>query len=43
MEIDFCLLKSQIKLIIKAVVLRDLAPTIDYPKKLTLGNIFNGA
>lgn len=43
MEIDFCLLKPQINLFIKAVMLRDLAPTIYYPKKLILGNIINGA
>ena len=39
MEIDFCPLKPLIKLFIRAVVLRDVVPTIDYPKKLGLGSI----
>ncbi len=39
-EIDFYLLKSQIKVFIKAGVLSDLGGTVDYPKKLIMGSIF---
>lgn len=42
-EIVFCLLKPQIKLFIKAVVLGDLSLTVDYPKKLVLDSILNPA
>ena len=39
-EIDFYLLKTLIKLFIKAGALGDLGLTVDYPKKLILGSIF---
>lgn len=39
-EIDFYLLKPQIKVFIKAGVLSDLGGTVDYPKKLIMGSIF---
>lgn len=39
-EIDFYLLKSLIKVFIKAGVLSDLGGTVDYPKKLIMGSIF---
>lgn len=39
-EIDFYLLKSLIKLFIKAGALGDLALTVDYPKKLIMSSIF---
>lgn len=39
-EIDYYLLNSLIKLLIKAGVLGDLGMTVDYPKKLVLGSIF---
>ena len=39
-EIDYYLLKSLIKLFIKAGALSDLGMTVDYPKKLVLGSIF---
>ena len=39
-EIDFYLLKSLIKLFIKAGVLSDLGMSVDYPKKLVLDSIF---
>ncbi len=39
-EIDFYLLKPQIKLFIKAGALSDLGMTVDYPKKLVLGSIY---
>lgn len=38
-EIDFYLLKSLIKLFIKAGALSDLGMTVDYPKKLVLDSI----
>ena len=39
-EIDFYLLKSLIKVFIKAGVLSDLGGTVDYPKKFIMGSIF---
>ena len=36
-EIDFYLLKSLIKVFIKAGVLSDLGGTVDYPKKTYYG------
>ena len=42
-EIDFYLLKSLIKLFIKAGVLGDLGLTVDYPKKLVLGIILKSS
>lgn len=39
-EIDFYLLKLQIKLFIKAGALSNLGMTVDYPKKLVLDSIF---
>lgn len=39
-EIDFYLLKTLIKLFIKAGVLSDLGGTVDYPKKLIMDSIF---
>lgn len=39
-EIDFYLLKSLIKVFIKAGVLSDLGGTVDYPKKLIMRSIF---
>lgn len=42
-EIDFYLLKSLIKLFIKAGVLSDLSLTIDYLKKLVLGIILKSS
>ena len=38
-EIDFYLLKLQIKLFIKAGALSNLGMTVDYPKKLVLDSI----
>ena len=42
-EIDFYLLKSLIKLFIKAGVLGDLGLTVDYPKKLVLDIILKSS
>lgn len=42
-EIDFYLLKLQIKLFIKAGALSNLGMTVDYPKKLVLGSTFQAA
>ena len=42
-EIDFYLLKSLIKLIIKAGALSDLGMTVYYPKKLVLDSILKPA
>lgn len=42
-EIEFYLLKSLIKLFIKAVVLCDLGLIVDYPKQLVLGSTFQAA
>lgn len=42
-EIDFYLLKSLIKLFIKAGVLGDWGLTVDYPKKLVLGIILKSS
>ncbi len=39
-EIDFYLLKPLINLFIKAGALSDLDMTVDYPKKLLLGSIY---
>lgn len=43
MEIDFYLLKSLIKLFIKAGALGDLGLTVYYPKKLILGIILKSS
>ena len=43
LEIDFYLLKSLIKLFIKAGVLSDWSLTIDYPKKLVLDIILKSS
>ena len=42
-EIDFYLLKPLINLFIKAGALSDLDMTVDYPKKLLLGSIYQAS